>query len=100
MKRVKNLFYIFRAITYIIFFYSANYLEKVFNLNRFSLYPYNFFGLLLIVITEIIAYKSVRVFWLSGKGSPIPTVPPSKLVIAGPYKYTRNPLYVSVFSSL
>ncbi len=30
-----------------------------------------------------------------GKGTPIPVAPPKKLVIAGIYKYTRNPIYIA-----
>ncbi len=40
-------------------------------------------------------------FWgfaLRGKGTPAPIDPPKKLVIAGPYRLVRNPMYWSVAS--
>ena len=40
-------------------------------------------------------------FWafaIRGKGTPAPIDPPKKLVIEGPYRVVRNPMYWSVFS--
>jgi len=36
-------------------------------------------------------------FWAFGKGTPAPIDPPKKLVVQGPYKIVRNPMYVAVF---
>ena len=39
-------------------------------------------------------------FWdfvQKGKGTPAPLEPPKELVVAGLYKYVRNPMYVGVF---
>ncbi len=39
-------------------------------------------------------------FWgfaLRGKGTPLPMDPPKKLVVEGPYRVVRNPMYWSVF---
>lgn len=38
----------------------------------------------------------VRAFYVSGKGSLAPWAPPVHLVVSGPYRYTRNPMYISV----
>lgn len=38
----------------------------------------------------------VRDFYVSGKGTLAPWAPPKNLVIVGLYRYTRNPMYVSV----
>ena len=32
-----------------------------------------------------------------GQGTPAPIDPPKKLVVSGPYRFTRNPMYVAVF---
>jgi len=35
-------------------------------------------------------------FTFTGRGTPLPTDPPKALVITGPYRYVRNPIYVGV----
>lgn len=44
------------------------------------------------------ALWSVIAQWKVGKGTPIPSVPTTKLIVVGPYKYSRNPMtFGSVF---
>lgn len=38
----------------------------------------------------------VRDFYVAGKGTLAPWDPPRRLVIVGLYRYTRNPMYVSI----
>lgn len=38
----------------------------------------------------------VRDFYVAGKGTLAPWLPPEKLVTVGLYRYTRNPMYVGV----
>jgi protein-S-isoprenylcysteine O-methyltransferase Ste14 len=38
----------------------------------------------------------VRDFYVSGKGTLAPWAPPATLVVVGLYRYSRNPMYVSV----
>src|SRR5262245_47227844 len=38
----------------------------------------------------------VRDFYVAGKGTLAPWSPPQKLVVVGLYRYSRNPMYVSV----
>jgi protein-S-isoprenylcysteine O-methyltransferase Ste14 len=43
----------------------------------------------------------LRCFWdftFKGRGTPIPIDPPRELVVTGPYRYVRNPIYVGVLS--
>jgi protein-S-isoprenylcysteine O-methyltransferase Ste14 len=37
-----------------------------------------------------------RDFTFKGRGTPMPTDPPRELVVTGPYRYVRNPIYVGV----
>lgn len=39
-----------------------------------------------------LAIHTVALFTLFGNGTPAPWEPPQKLVIAGPYRYVRNPM--------
>ncbi len=50
-------------------------------------------GLSLLVCT-------VRMFETAGKGTLAPWLPPRKLIVAGPYKYVRNPMISGVFFML
>jgi protein-S-isoprenylcysteine O-methyltransferase Ste14 len=39
-------------------------------------------------------------FVVVGGGTPAPVAPPTTLVAAGPYRWTRNPMYVGVTATL
>lgn len=53
-------------------------------------------GLLLLVVGCIGLLWCVRDFYVFGKGTLAPWSPPRHLVTAGLYRYSRNPMYVSV----
>ncbi len=42
----------------------------------------------------------MRDFYMQGKGTLAPWSPPEKLVVIGLYRYSRNPMYVSVLLTL
>jgi protein-S-isoprenylcysteine O-methyltransferase Ste14 len=42
----------------------------------------------------------VTAFAVIGQGTPAPFDPPRRLVVRGPYKYVRNPMYVGAFTAL
>src|SRR3989338_6520657 len=61
--------------------------------------PYNYFGIILFV------FGLIMLFWSFGsfkkKDTPIlPGHKPTALVIEGPYKFTRNPMYLGVATAL
>lgn len=53
-------------------------------------------GLFLLAFGLIALLWCVRDFYVSGKGTLAPWAPPEKLVTVGLYRYSRNPMYVSV----
>ena len=53
-------------------------------------------GLASLVIGVIGLVWCVRDFYVSGKGTLAPWSPPQYLVVVGLYRYSRNPMYVSV----
>ncbi len=55
-------------------------------------------GLFAIAIT--IYLWAIWSFAARGRGTPLPLDAPKKLVIQGPYRYARNPMYLAVFSAL
>ena len=61
--------------------------------------PFNYFGILFFVIGLLILFLSFGLF--KRKETPIlPGQKPTALVIEGPYKFTRNPMYLGVTTAL
>src|SRR2546430_1600232 len=70
---------------------------------RFSPYlqgPWNWSGLIPIAFGIVLEVVGTIAFWKYGAGTPHPAVPPKRLVVEGPYAYTRNPLYLARFTIL
>ena len=57
-------------------------------------------GLVIVVVGGALAILCVLTFAVIGKGTPAPFDPPRQLVIAGPYRYVRNPMYIGATLAL
>ena len=56
--------------------------------------PWQLLGLLLGAAGGLLALWCIVTFALRGRGTPAPFDPPRKLVVLGPYRYLRNPMYL------
>ena len=57
-------------------------------------------SLVLFALATALYLWSVWNFATRGRGTPLPLDAPRKLVIQGPYRYTRNPMYLALLSAL
>jgi len=57
-------------------------------------------GIILLSAGGILVLWCLITFVLRGKGTPAPFDPPRAFVVAGPYRYVRNPMYIGGWITL
>jgi protein-S-isoprenylcysteine O-methyltransferase Ste14 len=57
-------------------------------------------GIVVAAIGGALALWCIASFAMIGKGTPAPFDPPRKLVVQGPYRYVRNPMYLGAALAL
>lgn len=58
------------------------------------------FGVLVLVTAILFLLEAFARFALQGIGTPAPVLPTQHLVVAGLYRYVRNPMYVAVVAAI
>jgi len=62
--------------------------------------PAQVLGAAVVILGLSLAISCVLAFGIVGKGTPAPFDPPRRLVIRGPYRFVRNPMYVGAIVGL
>jgi protein-S-isoprenylcysteine O-methyltransferase Ste14 len=57
-------------------------------------------GILLIVVGGAVLLHAFARFVTEGLGTPAPVAPAEQLVVGGPYRYVRNPMYLAVIVTI
>ena len=57
-------------------------------------------GAILVVLGGALAVWCILTFAIVGRGTPAPFDPPRRLVVRGPYKFVRNPMYLGAALAL
>ena len=57
-------------------------------------------GIMLMSFGGVLALACVGLFVMRGKGTGAPFEPPREFVVAGPYRYVRNPMYIGGWLAL
>jgi len=61
-----------------------------------SLRPSRWWGLVFVASGSALLAACIREFFVAGRGTLAPWHPPQALVVSGPYRRSRNPMYVAV----
>jgi protein-S-isoprenylcysteine O-methyltransferase Ste14 len=57
-------------------------------------------GMVIGAVGAVVALWCIFTFALIGRGTPMPLDPPRRLVIRGPYRFVRNPMYLGAALAL
>jgi protein-S-isoprenylcysteine O-methyltransferase Ste14 len=101
------MFVLARAVTYatvfvgfLLVFVPGRILEEAGIVGPARLGPAEYAGIVVTAAGAGIALWCILTFVFIGRGTPAPFDPPRQLVIRGPYRYVRNPMYLGAVLAL
>ena len=101
------MFVLVRAITYAVLFVGvvlvvvpARVLARAGITGPSAIGPLQIAGILVAAAGGAVALWCILTFALIGKGTPAPFDPPRRLVVRGPYRFVRNPMYLGAGTAL
>jgi protein-S-isoprenylcysteine O-methyltransferase Ste14 len=62
--------------------------------------PMRGLGMILLVAGLSVLIQTFVRFVVEGRGAPVPVAAPERLVVGGPYRYVRNPMYVATLLAI
>jgi len=90
----------FGSLFFFLIPYICLHIDKIRNLPQPISYPLNLIGIPISILGVMLSLWCVELFFKVGKGTPAPIAPPTRLVVTGPYRYTRNPMVIGLFTIL
>jgi len=101
------MFILARAVTYatlfiglLLVFVPGQIIDRSGIVRPAQLGPVEYAGIVVAGAGGTIALWCILTFALIGRGTPAPFDPPRKLVVKGPYRYVRNPMYIGAAIAL
>jgi protein-S-isoprenylcysteine O-methyltransferase Ste14 len=101
------MFVLVRAVTYatlfiglLLVFVPGRILDRAGMVRPAHLGAVEYAGLVVAVVGWALILWCILTFALIGRGTPAPFDPPRKLVVQGPYRYVRNPMYLGAALAL
>jgi protein-S-isoprenylcysteine O-methyltransferase Ste14 len=101
------MFVIFRAITYgtlfvgfLLIYLPARVLAAAGIVRPATIAAPQIAGIIVGSIGAVLALWCIFTFATIGKGTPAPFDPPRRLVVRGPYRFVRNPMYIGAVLAL
>jgi protein-S-isoprenylcysteine O-methyltransferase Ste14 len=101
------MFVLIRAITYaslfigfLLVFLPARVLSSSGIVQPVSIGPAQIAGIVVGALGAVVAVWCIATFIVIGRGTPAPFDPPRNLVVVGPYRWVRNPMYIGAVLAL